>query len=246
MNIFSKNCFSQNLFIKKWLIIILGKISYRRFNGINRLKIKGISNLKNLPQKNVLFVSNHQTYFADATAMFHVFNAALNGLNNINNTSYLYNPKLNLYYIAAKETMKSGILPKILAYTGSISIQRTWRSKGKSVNRNLKISDVENVKKALNDGWVITFPQGTTDPWKPVRKGTAHLIKQHRPIVVPIVIGGFRKAFGKKGLSVKSKNNSLTMTVKQPLHIDFKADKIENVVDKIALSIEQHHSQKNI
>ena len=96
MNIFSKNCFNQNLFIKKWLIIILGKISYRRFNGINRLKIKGISNLKNLPQKNVLFVSNHQTYFADATAMFHVFNAALNGFNNINNTSYLYKPKLNL------------------------------------------------------------------------------------------------------------------------------------------------------
>ena len=25
---------------------------------------------------------------------------------------------------------------------------------------------------ALSDGWVITFPQGTTKPWKPIRKGT--------------------------------------------------------------------------
>ena len=36
--------------------------------------------------------------------------------------------KLNLYYIAAGETMRSGILPKIFAYTGSVSIDRTWRS----------------------------------------------------------------------------------------------------------------------
>jgi hypothetical protein len=29
----------------------------------------------------------------------------------------------------------------------------------------------ENIKIALNDGWVITFPQGTTKSFKPVRKG---------------------------------------------------------------------------
>ena len=47
-----------------------------------------------------------------------------------------------------------------------------------------------NIKKALDDGWVITFPQGTTTPFKPIRRGTAHIIKTYKPIVVPIVIDG--------------------------------------------------------
>ena len=53
---------------------------------------------------------------------------------------------------------------------------------------------------------VITFPQGTTTPFKPIRKGTAHIIKRYKPIVVPIVIDGFRRSFDKKGLRVKKKN----------------------------------------
>ena len=48
-------------------------ISYRRFNGFNKLKISGSENLVDLPKTNVLFVSNHQTYFADVAAMYHVF-----------------------------------------------------------------------------------------------------------------------------------------------------------------------------
>jgi hypothetical protein len=42
----------------------------------------------------------------------------------------------------------------------------------------------------------ITF-QGTTKSFKPVRKGTAHIIKEHRPIVVPIIIDGFPTKQGK-------------------------------------------------
>ena len=64
--------------------------------------------------------------------------------------------------------------------------------------REVNPNDTENIKIALKDGWVITFPQGTTKSFKPVRKGTAHIIKQHRPIVVPIVIDGFRRSFEKK------------------------------------------------
>ena len=33
---------------------------------------------------------------------------------------------------------------------------------------------------------MITFPQGT-NPFKPIRRGTAHIIKTYKPIVVPIV-----------------------------------------------------------
>ncbi len=144
---------------------------------------------RNLPNNNVLFVSNHQTYFADVVAMFHVFNASLSGrVDSIKNVGYLWNPKLNIYFIAARETMRSGILPRVLAYAGSVSIDRTWREKGKEINRQVKMKDISNIGLALDDGWVITFPQGTTTPFKPLRKGTAHIIKQYKPVVVPLVI----------------------------------------------------------
>ena len=206
MSLFKKNIFGQYLFLKKWVIRIAGVLSHRRYRGFNELQIEGSEILRSLPQNKVLFISNHQTYFADVMAMFHVFNAALSGRDdNIKNVGYLWDPKLNVYFVAAKETMKSGLLPKIFAYAGSISIERTWRASGENVNRQVKMSDISNINKALTDGWVITFPQGTTTPFKPIRKGTAHIIKHYKPIVVPIVIDGFRRSFDKKGIRVKKK-----------------------------------------
>ena len=160
----------------------------------------------------------------------------------IKNVGYLWNPKLNIYYVAAKETMKSGLLPKIFAYAGSISIERTWRSSGEDVNRQVKMSDISNINKALNDGWVITFPQGTTTPFKPIRKGTAHIIKRYKPIVVPIVIDGFRRSFDKKGIRIKKKNILQSMEIKAPLEIDYDVESIDQIVEKIEYAIEQHPS----
>ena len=199
MGLFKRNPFGHILFLKKWLIRIAGTLTHNRYRGFNQLQIEGSEILRALPDSNVLFISNHQTYFADVVAMFHVFNAALKGReNNIKNVGYLWNPKLNLYYVAAKETMQEGLLPRILAYAGAITVERTWRSKGKDVQREVNLNDTENIKIALEDGWVITFPQGTTRSFKPVRKGTAHIILQHKPIVVPIVIDGFRRSFDRK------------------------------------------------
>ena len=243
MGLFKKNIFGQYLFIKKWIIRIIGSLSHRRYHGYNELQIEGSDILRNLPESNVLFISNHQTYFADVVAMFHVFNAALSGRDdNIKNVGYLWNPKLNLYYVAAKETMKSGFLPKIFAYAGSISIERTWRASGEDVNRQVKMSDISNINKALNDGWVITFPQGTTTPFKPIRKGTAHIIKRYKHIVVPIVIDGFRRSFDKKGIRIKKKNILQSMEIKAPLEIDYDIESIDQIVEKIEYAIEQHPS----
>lgn len=243
MGLFKRNPFGHILFIKKWLIRILGTMTHRRFRGFNELQIEGSEVIKTLPDTNVLFISNHQTYFADVVAMFHVFNASLSGrVDSIKNVGYLWNPKLNIYYVAAKETMKAGLLPKILAYVGSVSIERTWRSEGKAVNRQVKMSDISNIGKALDDGWVITFPQGTTTPFKPIRKGTAHIIKRYKPIVVPIVIDGFRRSFDKKGLRIKKKNILQSMEIKAPLEIDYDNETTEEIVKKIEFAIEQHPS----
>jgi len=243
MGLLKKNPFGHILFVKKWLIRILGLLTHRRYRGFNELQIEGSEIIRQLPDTNVLFISNHQTYFADVIAMFHVFNAALsNRKDNIKNVGYLWNPKLNMYYVAAKETMKSGLIPKIFAYTGSISIERTWRSQGKDVNRQVKMSDISAIKRALDDGWVVTFPQGTTTPFKPIRKGTAHIIKHYKPVVVPIVIDGFRRSFDKKGLRIKKKNVYQTFEIKEPLKIDYENESIQDIVEKIEYAIEQHPS----
>lgn len=245
MGLFKRNPFGHILFIKKWLIRIFGVITHRRYRGFNDLQIDGSEIIAGLPDKNVLFISNHQTYFADVVAMFHVFNASLSGRqDSIKNVGYLWNPKLNIYYVAASETMRSGILPRILSYVGAITVERTWRSGGKDVNekREVNPNDTENIGIALKDGWVITFPQGTTKSFKPVRKGTAHIIKQYKPIVVPIVIDGFRRSFDKKGLRMKKKNILQSFIIKEPLVIDYENETIEQIVEKVEYAIEQHPS----
>ena len=243
MKLLEKNPFGHYLIVKKMLIRYLGYLTHRRYRGFNKLKIEGSKILNDLPDSNVLFVSNHQTYFADVVAMLHVFNASLHGRNNtIKNVGYLWNPKLNIYYVAAKETMNSGILPRILSYAGSIPIERTWRDGGQDIKRDVKKSDIKNISLALKDGWVITFPQGTTTPFKPIRRGTAHLIKQFKPLVVPIVIDGFRRSFVKKRILIKKKGVIQSMSIKKPLTINYNKESAEKIIEKIEFAIEQHPS----
>ncbi|CAM4038245.1 MULTISPECIES: lysophospholipid acyltransferase family protein [Flavobacterium] len=243
MGLLKRNPFGHILFLKKWLIRIAGSFTHKRYRGFNQMHIEGSEIIRALPETNVLFISNHQTYFADVVSMFHVFNASLKGReNNIKNVGYLWNPKMNMYYVAAKETMQSGLLPKILAYAGAITVERTWRAEGKDVKREVNPNDTENIKIALEDGWVVTFPQGTTRSFKPVRKGTAHIILQHKPIVVPIVIDGFRRSFDRKGLRIKKKGILQSFVIKPPLEIDYENDSVDSIVEKIEYAIEQHPS----
>ena len=214
-------------------------VSYPRFNYINKPVIKGAELLPQLKGQNVLFVSNHQTYFADVAFMFHVMESAIDGHpNELWLRSMLKCPFPQIYFVAAEETMKSGILPKLMGYAGAISIKRTWREAGANIKRKVDGKDTESIKKALDSGWVITFPQGTTKPFADGRKGTAHIIKDYQPIVVPIVINGFRRAFDKKGLFLKKKGTKLEVTIKPPLVLDY-SDNVENILHKVMSGIEQ-------
>ena len=104
------------------------------------------------------------------------------------------------------------------------------------------MSDISNIGLALKDGWVITFPQGTTKPFRPVRKGTAHIIKHYKPIVIPIVIDGFRRSFDKKGLMIKKRGILQSMIIKDPLKIDYENESLEKILEKMEFAIEQHSS----
>jgi hypothetical protein len=54
--------------------------------------------------------------------------------------------------------MQAGLLTRIMAYGGAITVERTWRSKERmSLIKDVNPNDTENIKIALNDGWVITF-----------------------------------------------------------------------------------------
>ncbi|MEC5393975.1 lysophospholipid acyltransferase family protein [Bergeyella sp. RCAD1439] len=238
-NIF-RDAFGTPYVLKRLVIFILGMVSYRRFNGFNKLEISGTEHLVDLPDTNVLFVSNHQTYFADVAAMYHAFCAINNGYHNtIKNPVYLLNPKVDFYYVAAEETMNKGLLPKIFKIAGAVTVKRTWRAEGKNVNRMVDMSEVDNIMKALDNGWVITFPQGTTSAFAQGRKGTAKLVKQQRPVVVPIKINGFRRAFDKKGLKIKVTGVRPTMEFKKPLEIDYDDESAQAILEKIMIAIEQ-------
>ena len=231
----NKNIFGQYLIIKKAIIRTIGVLTHKTFNN-KRFNIQGTSILNKIPKNNVLFISNHQTYFYDVIAMLHVFNASVNGRrDSLKNILYLLKPKSNIYFIAALETMKASVISKILSYAGSILIKRTWREAGKEISRNIRGEDFDNIIKALNDGWVITFPRGTTDNSKPVRSGTAYIIKQTNPIVIPVKIDGFDDVFERNSLKIKNKTKPFSIKFGNALkfHDDESIESITNQIEKI-------------
>lgn len=228
--------------IRKLTYAIIGIFSYPGIAIVNRLKISGTENIDKLPPGNVLFVSNHQTYFADVIALLHIFCAVKWGRKNrLGFPIYLLNPFTRVYYVAAEETMKGSWLSRLFAIGGALTVKRTWVSKGKEVRKGLDPSDTRKITRALSDNWVITFPQGTTKPFAPGRKGTAFIIRQMKPIVVPVVINGFSRAFNKKGLTFKKKGTRLTVQFKKPLALDYNAP-VDSILATIMDAIEQSKS----
>ncbi len=218
---------------------VVGAFSYPGINMVNRLQINGMEHLHALPKRNVLFVSNHQTYFADVITFLHIFCAvSWRKKNKLGIPFYLLWPFTRVKYVAAEETMKSSLISRLFTLAGAVTVKRTWRADGQEVRRSLDPSDTRKIERALQSNWVITFPQGTTKPFAPGRKGTAFIIKQHQPIVVPVVINGYWRAFNKKGLKFKKRGSQLSVTFKEPLQIDY-SDSHEKILEQVMDAIEQ-------
>jgi 1-acyl-sn-glycerol-3-phosphate acyltransferase len=225
--------------VRSIVYAVVGAFTYPGLALVNKLKIEGTEHIKNLPNKNVLFVSNHQTYFADVITFIHIFCAVKwRKQNKLGLPYYLLNPFTNLYFVAAEETMKGSWISRLFILAGALTVKRTWRAEGKEVRRGLDPSDTRKIDRALNKSWVITFPQGTTKPFAPGRKGTAYIIKNNQPVVIPVVINGFWRAFTKRGLQFKKKGSILTIKFKEPMVIDYSLP-ADVILDQVMDAIEQ-------
>ena len=195
----------------------------------NKVKYEGEEYLCDLPEKKVMFVSNHQTYIMDAAAIYRKLILC--------NGKSILNPRLNIGCLIAKETLDSLPYSRLLEMAGCIPIKRSWRSDQGDADRGMDVPAIKKTIKCLKEGWLINFPTGTTDPDADIRPGTASYIKKMKPIVVPVHLSGFRECFGKKGTkSLHDHPSELTVTFKEPLQIDH-TDPPEVINAQISCSI---------
>lgn len=196
------------------MINLGGYLSVLQLRVLNRLEISGVENLKNLRKRGVLLVSNHLTHYMDSIVVFHSVSYL--------RRPYLVWPRTDLYVVAALETMKkSGWLPRMMAYNGTINIKRTWKESDKLIERKVDPQDIQKIGTGLAGGWVLTYPQGTTTPGAPGRIGCAQIIKQFRPVVIPVRLDGLRNAFDKTGLKLRETGVKMSVRYGRPLDIDF-------------------------
>src|SRR6476469_7841299 len=113
---------------------VVGFFTYPMLAVVNSINIEGTSILRKLPKQNVLFVSNHQTYFADVMMFIHIFCAVKwRRENRLGIPFYLLNPFTNVYFVAAEETMNGSFLTRLFKLAGAVTVKRTWRAEGKEV-----------------------------------------------------------------------------------------------------------------
>ena len=199
----------------RWGMINLGGyLTVLQLRVLNRLKIEGVQNLKDLPARGVLMVSNHLTHYMDPIVVHHSVSYL--------RRPYLLWPRTNLYVVAALETMKkSGWLPRVMAYNGAICVKRTWKEGNQLLDRKVDPADIDDVGTGLDGGWVLTYPQGTTTPGAPGRIGCAEIVKRFRPVVVPVRLDGLRDAFDTTGLKLRKMGQRLSIRYGSPLEIDY-------------------------
>ncbi|MCM3874799.1 MAG: 1-acyl-sn-glycerol-3-phosphate acyltransferase [Thermoanaerobaculia bacterium] len=153
------------------------------FRLLNRVKVTGDSIVDKLPRKNVVFLSNHQTYFMEAMAIFDIVY--------VKHHLPLENPFLR--FSAATETMKKNPLTQLFTKAGGVTFRRSFREGGKDVKRGADFEGIAKVEEAIANGWLLHFPAGTTQKDAPLRPGVAQLLHRTKAVAVPVRVDGFRK-----------------------------------------------------
>src|SRR5215217_6289298 len=124
--------------VRKIVYAIVGAASYPGLAMINKLKISGTEHIDKLPKQNVLFVSNHQTYFADVITFLHIFCAVKWGKKNrLGVPYYLLNPFTRVNYVAAEQTMNGSWISRLFTLAGALTVRRTWNAEAKEARKGL-------------------------------------------------------------------------------------------------------------
>ena len=169
--------------IRRFLIFSVGHLfTIPYFRVLNRVTAEGDEVLETLPRKNVVFLSNHQTYFTEAIALFDLIYMR-HGLPYDDPT---------LRFSAAVETMKKNLFTKVLVHAGAVTFRRSFREAGVEVKRPVDLEGVSRIERAIADGWMIHFPTGTTQKGAPIRPGVAQLLHRTKAVAVPMRVDGFR------------------------------------------------------
>jgi len=153
------------------------------FRLLNRNHATGDAVLDTLPRKNVVFLSNHQTYFMEAIAFF--------DLVYVKHALPLENPFTR--FSAATETMQKNLVTQIFTKAGGVTFRRSFREGGKDVKRSVDLEGVAKVEEAIANGWLLHFPAGTTQKGAPLRPGGAQLLHRTKAVAVPMRVDGFRR-----------------------------------------------------
>jgi 1-acyl-sn-glycerol-3-phosphate acyltransferase len=169
--------------VRRGMILAIGNLlTPVYFRWLNSVTAEGSDLLKSLPRKNVVFLSNHQTYFTEAIAFYDLLYIVLG----------LPYEDPHLRFSAATETMKKNLLTKVLTYAGGVTFRRSFREAGREVNRPVDLEGVSKIEEAIATGWLLHFPTGTTQKDAPIRPGIAQLLHRTKPIAVPVRVDGFR------------------------------------------------------
>ncbi len=152
------------------------------FRLANQVRVEGDELLERLPHAGVVFLSNHQTYFMEAIAFFDVVY--------VKHGFDLEDPYLR--FSAAEETMKKNLLTVLFTKVGGVTFRRSFREGGREVARPVDLEGVARVEEAIEKGWLLHFPAGTTQPGAPLRKGVAQILHRTRAVAVPVRVDGFR------------------------------------------------------
>jgi 1-acyl-sn-glycerol-3-phosphate acyltransferase len=170
--------------VRRAMILGIGNLATPiYFRRLNDVKAEGAELLKELPRRNVVFLSNHQTYFTEAIAFYDL-------LYIVHGLPY---EEPHLRFSAATETMKKNLLTKVLTYAGGVTFRRSFREAGREVNRPVDLEGISKVEEAISTGWLLHFPTGTTQKHAPIRPGMAQLLHRTKPIAVPMRVDGFRE-----------------------------------------------------
>ncbi len=128
-------------------------------------------------------------------------------------------------------------MSRLFLLAGGLTVRRTWNENSKEQRAGLDPSDTRKIERSLKITGSLPFPRNDNALCAGA-KGTALIIKHHKPIVIPVVINGFSKAFNKTGVTLRKRGTLLTVTFKEPLQIDYEAS-AQDITEQLMDAIEQ-------